>query len=119
MAYKPRPVTIDKIVGGQHFIRVEVWSKGIMALEHHVFYGRPIKRMGSWWFRTRRNDRQLDENLDCLFNFSSASDAGLDPNHIHNHHRTFRFNMRNEHILADIVKRQAISEYLILIGAVA
>ena len=47
-----------------------------------------------------------------------SGSVGLIPDRIFrdNYHRTFRFTMKNERALADMVKRQALGEYLTMIG---
>jgi len=85
-----------------------------MWLEKKVFYGRPLKSMFGWSFRIRRDEGT--RKLDRLMSFEYAGDMGLDPTVVYNQHRVFRFNTRNNNALSDLVERQALEEYLALIG---
>ena len=112
-----RPVTMKEVVGGQPYIEIEVWRDGTMSLSHHTLYGRPIRRDGVWWFRMRKNESRASTHMDELTNFCSAADAGLNPERRYNVHRTFRYTERNRRALSDLVKCQALGEYLDLIEA--
>ena len=106
------PVMMDDIVAGQTYIRVIVDVYGWMRLSYQVFYGRAFKDkaivVDSWWIRISENGRAVQ--------VQSLTDMGMDPSHFHNDHRTFRNTGKNEQKLNDLVERQALAEYLTLIG---
>ena len=125
-----RPVEMSEIVAGQPYVEMEVWVNGNMALKTHVFYGQPIKHDGIWCMRVapRSELRDIERKLRGMMKLGrkvlrfhpsthhSMSDRGLDPNRRSNGHRVFRHNMENMRALEDLVRRQALREYLELIG---
>lgn len=113
-----RPVkSKEEIVAGIPYLQVAVWVCGTMHLHSHCFHGQPFKLPTGWWIRvvSKKELRKMD-NLEQIFEGSrSLSGAGLDTPYS-THHRTFRFNTRNAKVLQDLVARQALREYLTMIG---
>ncbi len=107
-----RPVTnMNEIISGQPYIQMLVWYDGTMSLDRHVFLGRPYKhklskRVKAWW---------IDE-AGSRFGVSLADHGVVLHEQRDNRHRLFRHNSRNLAILSDLVERQALEEYLALIG---
>lgn len=106
------PVMMNDIVAGQTYIRVIVNVYGWMRLSYQVFCGRAFRDkailMGVWWINCHEDGRAVRS--------LSLIDMGMDPTCFHNEHRTFRYTGKNEQKLKDLVERQALAEYLTLIG---
>lgn len=113
---KCKPLTLANIVSGQTYIAVCVAADGFMSVDYPTFLGRPIKHSGTWWIRHEKRSRPISKLGMCCNGFGSVTDYGLDPKEKLNHHRVFRYNMRNRQILVDMVERQDLVAYLTLIG---
>jgi hypothetical protein len=112
-----RPVAMNELVGGQTYIYVAVDPDGFMQIEHLRIYGKLRKFKGLWYVRYRERELLEDDFDDYLNNFFSTAVVGLEPDKRDSGHRLFRANMQNNQILEDLVRRQALVEYLELIDA--
>lgn len=112
-----RPVTMSQIVGGQTYTYLIIDGSGQMRIEHGRFYGKPRKSCGVWVIRVAKRETDQEKNEDEVLNFELVAGVGLDPQDRYNGSRVFRTNMRNDQILDDLVRRQALDEYLDLIVA--
>ena len=108
------PIMMDLIVGGQPYIEMVVCMDGNMFLSHHTFLGQPYKRpesceynKGTWKIKATNKRHQKEKY---------ATDLGVAPGAQYNSHRVFRHTGRNLIALQDLVRRQALREYLELIG---
>ena len=105
------PVLMNELVGGQTYIEMTVCMDGEMYLDYFVVKGQPFKdheskiNRGLWKFRTY--SRSVRERY--------ATDSGVNPARQYNSNRVFRHTGRNVTALEDLVRRQALREYLELI----
>jgi hypothetical protein len=107
------PVMMEDIVAGQIYIRISVDIYGGMSLCKMVFHGKPFKSTtrltrGSWYMGS--------PGWSFVFTEASLGDAGAVVGKQYNYHRLFRFNVRNEARLRQMVENQSLAEYLRLIG---
>jgi len=113
------PVTMHEVSGGQTYIEASVDVHGRIHLQHHKFHGHPRryvesgqKSMRKYWVMNKQSSYNFGPKKRSQF----MADCGMDPNMVCNYHRTFRHTVKNEWALQDIVRRQALDEYLTLIG---
>ncbi len=116
---KCKPVTLDQLVGGQHYIHVGVSLGGMMWMTIFVFCGQPIGERKLGCNRQKIRGKVLSSSR-WILSFHDgdtqyAGDSGLLPRK-HNNHRVFRATTRNHALLTDLVERGALVEYLTLIG---
>ncbi len=105
-----KPITMNEVVGGQTYIRVGVDIYNRLWMKTQVLCGQPYMMCGSWWM-------SIPPKSDWdLHNWASMSDGGMDPSRRTNRGSTFRFTGENMKFLSDLVERNALDEYLALVG---
>ena len=111
-----RPITGKEVVVGRSYIEVVVCMDGGFFLKRHILLERPAVKKGRLLIRVGKKKPGMSEEEDCSANFQSATDLGLNPQDLSNHHRLFRDTKKNREVLERLEREQAIEEYLARIG---